>query len=231
MSEQTGPRRRIALGMAAAMFGCAGAAQWFRPTATPERDFKLAQHIPSRFGTWREDPSEELVAPSPDVQATLDQLYDQIVARTYVNDKGDRMMLVVAYGGDQSDSLKAHRQEVCYAAQGFAIRAVRNETLSFNGANLPLVRVHAVKARRSEPVTYWFTMGDRIAIGRAERLFTQIRFGLAGRIPDGLLVRVSSLSTSTEASYAAQDAFLRALLGAVEPGTRARLAGTAVRAG
>jgi len=34
------------------------------------------------------------------VQANLDRLYRQIVARTYVNAAGERMMLTVAHGGD-----------------------------------------------------------------------------------------------------------------------------------
>lgn len=223
--------RRNAFVLAGAMLATAAASHLLRPVADPDREFRLDRLIPPGFGGWREDPTEIPIAPSPDVQAALEQLYDQILSRTYVDDRGQRMMLVVAYGGDQSDSLKAHRQEVCYAAQGFAIRAVRNETLHVDGANLPLVRVHAVKGQRSEPFSYWFTMGDRIAIGRAERLFTQIRYGLAGRIPDGLLVRVSNLSTNLPASYAAQDEFLRSLLRVVEPGTRARLAGAPVRAG
>ena len=194
--------RWTAFALAVAMVLCALMAQLLRPAPAPDLAVRLDELIPANFDGWQEDRSVVPVAPSPDVQAALEQIYDQILARTYVNDRGERMMLVVAYGGDQSDSLKAHRQEVCYAAQGFSIRSVKNESLHVAGMNLPLVRLLAVKGRRSEPVTYWFTMGDRIAISRTDRLLTQIRYGLSGRIPDGLLVRVSSLSRSRRAARA-----------------------------
>ncbi|MEO8152710.1 MAG: exosortase-associated protein EpsI, B-type [Rhizobacter sp.] len=210
-----------------AMMTCAALANTWHPTPIAQQDFNLEALIPAQFGGWRVDRSMIPIAPTPDVQESLDKLYGQIVSRTYVNDRGERMMLVVAYGGDQSDSLKAHRQEVCYAAQGFAIREVHRDSLTLPGGEVPLVRVHAQKGTRSEPLSYWFTMGDRVVIGRAERLFSQIGYGLAGKIPDGLLVRVSSISRDVPASYAAQDDFMRGLLGALTPQTRRQLAGLA----
>lgn len=216
---------------ALAMLACAAMAHTLRPVPQPKAGFELDALIPKSFGSWRVDPGIVPVAPTPDVQASLDKIYDQIVSRAYVNDAGERVMLVIGYGGEQSDSLKAHRQEVCYAAQGFAIREVRNDRLSLApGADVPLVRVHAAKGRRSEPITYWFTMGDAVAIGRTERLVLQIGHGLAGRVPDGLLLRVSSLSPNAPASYAAHDRFLRELLTAVGPRVRTQLAGTAALA-
>lgn len=208
-----------------AMLACAALANSWQPVpvAPPESTFEAA--IPAEFAGWRIDRSVIPIAPTPDVQANLDKLYGQIVSRAYVNERGQRMMLVVAYGGDQSDSLKAHRQEVCYAAQGFAIREVRRDRLALAGSEVPLVRVLAQKGNRSEPVSYWFTMGDRVVIDRADRLFAQVRHGLAGEIPDGVLVRVSSLSRDAQGSYAAQDEFMRSLLGAVSPDMRRRLSG------
>jgi hypothetical protein len=88
-----------------------------------------------------------------------------------------------ATAGDQSDALKAHRQEVCYAAQGFEIRALEHGALSTAGRTIPVTRMLAVQGERSEPVTYWFTMGDRVVLGRAERLRVQLENGFARRIP------------------------------------------------
>jgi EpsI family protein len=209
----------------AAMLCCAALASAWHPVAVPQPGFQLETLIPAQFGGWRIDASVIPIAPTPDVQENLDKLYGQIVSRTYVNDRGERMMLVVAYGGDQSDSLKAHRQEVCYTAQGFSVGSVHRDNLSLQGVSVPLVRMHAQKGGRSEPVSYWFTMGDRVVIGRVDRLIAQIGYGLAGKIPDGLLVRVSSISRDVPASYAAQDDFLRGLLSVVDVGGRRRLAG------
>lgn len=208
-----------------AMVAVAVASNVFVPTAQPDLSFNLDRAIPEAFGDWTIDTSVVPIAPSPDVQASLDKIYDQILSRTYRNSNGSRMMLVVAYGGDQSDSLKAHRQEVCYQAQGFSVKDVRGDQLRIAGQDVPLVRLHATKGRRSEPVTYWFTMADEVAIGRAERLAKQIGHGLQGRIPDGLLLRVSSLSSDPAASYAEQDEFLNVMLKSVAPATRQRLAG------
>jgi EpsI family protein len=213
--------------LAGLMLVCAVASLLLRPQAQPDRALQLEALIPASFGDWIVDPGVVPVSPSPDVQANLDELYEQILTRTFVNSGGQRMMLVVAYGGDQSDSLKAHRQEVCYEAQGFTIRKTVRDTLHASSGAIPLVRVHAVKGRRSEPISYWFTMGDRVVIGRLERLLAQLGYGLRGRIPDGMLVRVSSLGTDLPASFAAQDEFISALLEAMSPAQRQRLAGIA----
>ncbi|HUQ27197.1 MAG TPA: exosortase B [Usitatibacter sp.] len=187
----------------------------------------LESMVPQAFGDWSIDPTIMPIAPTADVQAKLDRIYNQTVSRTYVNSAGEHMMLTVAYGGDQSDALKAHRQEVCYTAQGFSIHGLHHATLGVQGGSIPVTRMLAVREERSEPVTYWFTMGDRVVRGRVERLTTQIREGFAGRIPDGMLVRVSSISGDERAAYAAQQSFIAALLGAMPSTDRARLAGAA----
>ena len=39
-------------------------------------------------------------------------------------------MLTIAYGGDQRDALRSHRQEVCYRAQGFTVRDIGHDATS-----------------------------------------------------------------------------------------------------
>lgn len=211
----------------AAMVLCAGAALALRPSPAREPvNFDLERVIPESFGGWRVDPLIVPIVPAPDVQANLARLYDQIVSRTYVNARGERIMLTIAYGGDQSDALKAHRQEVCYAAQGFEIRNVVHEKLRLRGKTIPVARMLAVRGPRSEPVTYWFTMGDRVVLTRLERLLAQLRFGLSGRIPDGMLVRVSSLSTSQERAFRRHEEFIDALLQGMRQSDVPRLLGS-----
>jgi exosortase B len=224
-------RRAAALALAAglAMVGTAAAAPALKPHPDPGPPPDLEAIVPSAFGDWRIDPDVAQIAPAPDVQANLDRLYRQIVSRTYVNARGEQMMLTVAHGGDQSDALKAHRQEACYAAQGFEIRSLQHAQLSAVGRTIPVTRLHAVRADRSEPVTYWFTMGDRVVLGRAERLRAQLESGLAGRVPDGMLVRVSSLSTDVARAHAAQQAFVAAIMGAIPSNQASRFIGAAAR--
>ena len=188
------------------------------PAMTPraaDTAIDLERAIPSSFGEWRLDPETVAIAPTPDVQASLDRLYRQVVSRTYVNSSGDRMMLTVAHGGDQGDALKAHRQEKCYEAQGFAISGLAHSKLDVAGRAIPVTRMVATRGERIEPVTYWFTMGDHVVLGRVERLREQIASGLRGRIPDGMLVRISSLSPDAPDAFAAQARFARTVFGEV----------------
>lgn len=211
-----------------AMLAAAGAALALKPAGMQHAaaNFDLGQAIPGSFDDWVIDPSIVPVLPAPDVQAKLDRIYNQVVSRTYVNAQGERIMLTVAYGGDQSDALKAHRQEVCYAAQGFEIRSLAFDNLLLQGKSVPVTRVLAVRGLRSEPVTYWLTMGDRVVLGRLERLMVQLRFGLSGRIPDGMLVRVSSISTDPARAFKGHEAFIGALLVGMRRGDVHRLLGS-----
>jgi exosortase B len=223
------PRTGALIAVAAlAIAGTALATPLLAPVMAPAA-IDVEEIVPARFGDWRIDPLAVQVAPSADVQANLDRLYGQVVSRTYVDPAGERMMLTVAYGGDQSDALKAHRQEVCYAAQGFQVRGLETGRLETAGRSIPVTRFLALRGERSEPVTYWFTMGERVVLGRFDRLRAQLAAGFAGRVPDGMLVRVSSISGDPGSAFAAQRDFADALLAAMPPGAARRLAGARER--
>jgi exosortase B len=226
------PSRRAALPAGIAALAIAATAL-ATPALAPEpvtRPLDLDAVLPATFAGWHAAPSSAPIAPTPDAEARLEVLYNQVASRTYVNAAGESMMLMVAYGGDQSDALKAHRQEVCYAAQGFRIEGLAPAELRAAGRAIPATRFVGVRGARVEPVTYWFTMGDEVVRSRLQRLRVQLAAGLAGRIPDGMLVRVSSLSRDTASAYAEQQRFVAALLAAMPAGTAARLAGAQGRA-
>jgi EpsI family protein len=223
--------RFLLVGMA--MVLAAGAALALKPSRAQQdaRDLELEQMIPRSFGDWTVDPNVVPIPPTPDVQASLDRIYDQLVSRTYVNARGERVMLTIAYGGDQSDALKAKRQEVCYEAWGFEIRNVFRDRLRFHETSIPITRFLAVRGLRSEPVTYWITLGDRVVLGRLERLIVQLKFGLFGRIPDGMLVRASSISVSPARAFKEHEEFISALLAGMGQGDVHRLVGSWPRTG
>jgi EpsI family protein len=75
-------------------------------------------------------------------------------------------------------------------------------------------------------VTYWFIVGDRAVVGRLERLMVQLRLGLSGRIPDGMLVRVSSISANPAQAFNGQEEFIGALLEGMRQGDVYRLLGS-----
>lgn len=187
----------------------------------------LESMIPQSFGSWQIDPQAVAnIKPSADVQANLDKIYDQILNRTYINKNGDRIMLTITYGSSQSQDLKAHRQEVCYAAQGFQIQAIKHEAARFLQQSVPVTRMFAIKQDRNEPVTYWFTMGDNVVLSRVERLMVQIKYSFAGVIPDGVLVRVSNLTPDPEKGFVAHNEFLNEMLPALDKTTLVKLIGS-----
>jgi len=78
---------------------------------------------------------------------------------------------------------------------------------------------------REEPITYWFTVGDRAVLGSTQKRLVELRYGLTGRIPDGLLFRVSSLDGDAIRAYEIQGQFANQLLQSVSPADRIRLSG------
>ena len=188
----------------------------------------LETMFPQRFGEWRIDDRVPVVLPAPDVQAQLDKIYSQVLARTYVNGRGERVMLSVAYGGDQSDSMQVHRPEICYPAQGFQVLSVRRDEFQLaNGRDIPVQKVLTRLGSRNEPVMYWIVVGDRVVGTNTEQKLAQLSYGLRGHIPDGMLVRVSSISPDNASAYAIQAEFLRDIAGSIAPQFQARVFGSA----
>jgi hypothetical protein len=54
-----------------------------------------------------------------------------------------------------------------------------------------------------------------------------VRFGLSGRVPDGMLVRVSSISSNPAQAFNGQEEFISALLEGMRRGDVHRLLGSA----
>ena len=187
--------------------------------------FDLAAAIPTRFAGWSLDTTVAPVAPNPDSQAALDRIYDQTLARTYIDANGQRVMLSIAYGGDQSKAFQLHLPEVCYVAQGFQIVQKEEGVLATGFGSLPVRRLVARADVRNEPITYWITVGDQAARAGFAQKWQLLAYGLSGKIPDGMLVRVSTIDADAPAAYRIQDGFAVALLAALAPQSRTRLLG------
>lgn len=226
--------RRRAIGASALMFGAVGLGILGTPTELlskqlPALDLEAA--IPAVIGDWKIDASMVPILPSPDVQATLGKIYDQTVNRTYVNSAGKRVMLSIAYGGAQTRQLRAHRQEVCYSAQGFQVSRLRRERIELAGASLPVAKMVAKQGSRVEPVLYWFTMGDYAVMSLWDRQKVQFLYSLKNHIPDGFLVRFSSISENEAESFQLQTNFAEAMFAALEPEVASRLLGNKEQVG
>ena len=104
-------------------------------------------------------------------------------------------MLALAYGKDQRDAMQVHYPEVCYPAQGFALQEKQIGTLATERGAIPVTRILTNLGQRIEPVTYWTTVGDRVVQTGLQKKLAEMSYGLSGKIPDGMLIRVSSIDT------------------------------------
>lgn len=187
--------------------------------------FNLEQMVPNKFGDWEVDRNIVPLQVDPATQAKLDRIYNQTLARTYINRNGERVMLSLAYGGDQGDNMGVHKPEVCYTAQGFEIKKSSNGSLPTPYGALPVKRLLAMAGPRHEPITYWITIGDQAILPGMQQRLAELKYGLSGTVPDGMLVRVSTISRDTDEAYKLQASFVKDMLAAMDPRSRTKLVG------
>ena len=185
----------------------------------------LAAIVPHAFGDWREEAQGGVQIVDPLQQEKIDRIYSQTVVRTYVNADGYRIMLSIAYGANQEDDMQVHRPEVCYPAQGFVLQDRHGARISTASASLPITRLLTSQGQRSEPVSYWITVGDQVVSSDLQKKRTEISHALHREIPDGMLVRFSSIDSDSKRAYAMQEHFAQAMLDAIAPESRPRFAG------
>jgi EpsI family protein len=204
-----------------------------RPTTKPPGSaprYLLEDTVPKQFGEWKLVPESTAQVVNPQTQQLLDKLYSQLLTRTYVDAKGYQVMLAMAYGDEQRGELQAHKPEVCYPAQGFKVHSNDPAELSTPFGGISGRRLSTSMGNRKEPVTYWFTMGDTAVKSKFEQRLVEVRLGLTGQVPDGLLFRVSSIDPMPQRAWERQAAFVNDLLKAVPARDRLRLSGLAAPA-
>lgn len=201
---------------------------WAQPStlmATISPREPLVASLPDKVGDWRVDKSQATVPLPPDVAAQVAKIYTEVADRVYVNSQGERIMLTIAYGKDQSDGFKVHRPEVCYAAQGFKVSDPEDGVMRVNGVVLPVKHVETSLHARHEPVTYWMVIGDQVVNTPLKHKFAQIGYAFEGIVADGLLVRISSISQDPQEAYRLQERFLQDWMSRVPAGQRSRFFG------
>ncbi|WP_269631546.1 exosortase-associated protein EpsI, B-type [Pelomonas sp. BJYL3] len=220
---------RRALLLAAAMGGTGLLAERLRPhrfLADEQARLPLAGLMPDHFGSWTRDPSVAPLLPNPQQQQVLADTYDEVLALSFRNAARQLVMLSLAYGRNQHKGMLVHRPEICYPAQGFRLEQdVVDATVALDDGPLPLKRLVASQGRRHEPISYWVVVGDTLTAFGYPHRWVALRYGLQGLIPDGVLVRVSSLNTDNAEGFALQAAFIREWARALSPAARLRLLG------
>ncbi len=220
------------LSLLALMFIAAALAIVLKPThfeVDPSSQKGYEKIIPNKFGDWLTEENEGSLVVNPQQEEQLKELYSEVVAKIYVQaSSGRKIMLSIAYSADQRHENQIHKPEVCYPAQGFELLGIKKDLMQTRFGNIPVMRVQTRQGRRVEPVTYWIRVGDKLARGAIEQNLARVQFGLRGRIPDGLLFRVSSIEDDTVAAYQLQDQFVDDLIGALDPVDRSQFIGDTV---
>jgi EpsI family protein len=175
-------------------------------------DISLEDLIPKEVDGWILDDTAPQQVINPSEQKHLAIYYSDNLSRVYVNKKGERLMLSLAYGADQSRAMQVHKPEVCYEAQGFKVVASKKGEVALKSKKVPVMRLVAVQGARVEPITYWIRTGNYVVRGWLEQNIARVRNSLiTGYTPDGLLVRVSTLGEDRDGAYKLQDEFLNSL--------------------
>ncbi len=193
--------------------------------ADQQAKINLETLIPKEFDGWKLDLSTASSIVNPTVGGELDRIYNQTLSRTYINNEGERIMLAIAYGGVQKTDLHAHRPEICYAASGFDIGKMTKTIVDTTIGRIPVMHLVAKQGVRNEPITYWIRVGNSLTRGWVEQKVAAISYGLTGKVPDGVLVRVSAISNDEQDSFRIQQIFLTAMLQAVRSEDRFWLVG------
>jgi len=214
--------------MAVLMTCAAAAAAYLKPhmyLADTRSPMEIAPSIPVAFGGWKLATVSGGVV-NPQQQELVNTLYSEVISRVYVNRSGDQIMLSIAYGKNQSDSLQVHKPEVCYPAQGYQVISNRAGEMATPFGRIPVRRLEtSYGSQRREPVTYWTTLGDHAVLGGLDKRLREIWYGINGYIADGLLFRVSSIDSSSSHAFEVQAGFVNELLAALSRSDRLRLAG------
>jgi EpsI family protein len=206
------PSRRDLLvgGAALAAAGVAYARMPRRPLMSIGKD-QLDKIVPLRVGDWSYETASGLVLPPPDQLARL--LYDQQLTRTYSAPDELSVMLLMAYGSSQGGMLQIHRPEICYPASGFRLTETRVTSIPLPGDRAVASRSFTGRSdTRTEQVLYWTRIGNMLATSWEGQRVAIVRNNLAGSVPDGLLVRLSTVSDDASQSQETLKRFARTML-------------------
>jgi EpsI family protein len=185
--------------MGAAMLATSGIAFARQPTAhnpVVEAE-KFEGWVPKEFGPWSMVASSGVVLPAPD--ALSDRLYDNLVTRVYSSPAAAVMMLL-AYNNRQDGMLQVHRPEVCYPVGGFRLTETERTSVQALGRQVPANFFTATASDRTEQVVYFTRLGSAYPRSWAEQRLTVVEENLAGRIPDGIMLRASLVGTDRKAA-------------------------------
>lgn len=192
-----GPISRRDVIVGAALLAAAGIGYALKPRRSQQSlgKAKVEDLIPHQFDGWRFEAVSGLVLPPED--QLRDQIYSQLLTRVYSHADGSAVMLLIAYSGEQDGVIQVHRPETCYPASGYRLTLNSPHPMPVApGRDVPARFIIAEGPIRSEQLVYWTRVGRFFPTRWLEQRVAVARENLAGVIPDGVLVRISTISST-----------------------------------
>ena len=223
-------RRMVLIGMASGL--TATSAYALKPRREEHRliTAKLEDLIPKSVGPWRYGSADGIVVARPE-DALPTQGYDQLVARTYESPERPKIMLLVAYGSTQGATLQLHRPETCYPGQGFGLSDFSEPDFNFApGQPVHARRFTASRDQRVERLIYWTRIANSFPRNTAGEYRAILGSVLRGVVPDGILVRVSTITPDIRQADQALEQFTAQLIRGTSSAGQQLLVGDSIAA-
>ncbi|QIK79113.1 EpsI family protein [Sphingomonas piscis] len=180
---------------------------------------KLERLIPTQIGDWRFATTSGLVVPPEDPLS--DALYSQLLTRVYSDGINPDMMLLIAQSSAQTGLLQVHRPEFCYPAGGFQLSPIiQRQALIGGERTLTMNQLTASNPGRVERILYWTRVGNAMPISWAQQRLAIAVDNLKGRIPDAVLVRVSTVDADGPSAFTRLADFVEAMISGIQTADR-----------
>lgn len=217
-------RRHMLMGAALTAVSAAAFIREPRVTKAPLKAGELESLIPTQIGSWNFETRSGLVLPPDDPLSK--SLYSDVLTRVYVSENRPPVMLLIAYSNTQNGMLQVHRPEVCYPAGGYALSETQTKTLDVSPEiHIPARFFSAESASRTEQVMYWTRIGSESPTSWIDQRAAVVRANLKRVIPDGILVRASTVLADYASAEPVLGEFVSAMVRQLPPSGRRLLIG------
>lgn len=183
-------RRSAVLGAALASLAGLSLLRTPEPSGRLVTAAKFRTAIPNKVGGWTSRRSAELVLPELDGG---EKLYENLETRIFEGRGLPAIMFLVAYSSLQINDVQVHRPEVCYPVAGFPILSTMPTSFQFNDKEISARAVVADRSGYVEQILYWVRVGDQFPTTWIDQRLVMAVDSLKGHLPDGVLVRFSTI--------------------------------------
>ncbi|MET0376974.1 MAG: exosortase-associated protein EpsI, V-type [Rhizorhabdus sp.] len=212
--------------------GLLGAAAVIANSRRPDIPFRMLERgkldslFPKKVGDWEYKTDSGLVLPPED--ELRDRLYSRVLTRYYAAPNQMPIMFLVAYSSEQDGMLQVHRPEICYPAAGYEVMEQRFIPLDVGGGlTIPGHYLNARSISRQEQLIYWTRIGNDFPTRWWAQHWAVAKENLKGRVPDGVLVRISTAAPDDKSAMTALTRFIPKMLEQLSPTARRVLFGEA----